>query len=120
MNIDTAYQTLYSIVLILFLLLIGAAIIRSVNGPRATVRIMCVNMTGTMVISCIALLSCMLGEAYLCDVALIYAMLSFLSVLMLASMFIPPRSGKHPFDQPAKKKEPQNADAPFAQKGGEH
>lgn len=89
MSIDTAYQYLYTGALIVFLILIGAMVIRSVIGPRFTDRILSVNMLGTMVISSIAILSRLLKESYLVDVALIYAMISFISVLMLASMFIP-------------------------------
>ena len=73
----------------MFLILIGAMVIRSVIGPRITDRILSVNMLGTMVISSIAVLSQLLKEGYLADVAMIYAMISFVSVLMLAAMFIP-------------------------------
>nr|MCR4744675.1 sodium:proton antiporter [Lachnospiraceae bacterium] len=65
--------------------------IRAVKGPRVTDRILSVNMIGTMVISSILILSQMLGENYLIDVALIYAMISFLSVIILAAVYIPSR-----------------------------
>ena len=42
-----------------------------------------------MVISCILILSRLLDEPYLADVALIYTMISFLSVLILAAVYIP-------------------------------
>ena len=89
MSLDAAYHTLYSAVLVALLVMIGICVIRSVIGPRFTDRILSVNMLGTMVISCIAILSLQLKEGYLADVALIYAMISFIAVLMLASMFIP-------------------------------
>ena len=74
MEIEQAYQILFGGALIVFLLLIGAMVIRSLIGPRSTDRIVSVNM---------------LGEGYLADVALIYAMISFVAVLMMASMFVP-------------------------------
>lgn len=89
MTIEQAYQTLYGVALILFLVMIGAMCIRSIIGPRSTDRIMSVNMLGTMTICSIAILSVILDEGYLADVALIYAMISFVAVLMMASMFVP-------------------------------
>lgn len=89
MTIEQAYQILYGAALIVLLLLIGAMVIRSIIGPRSTDRIMAVNMLGTMTISAIAILSVLLDEGYLADVALIYAMISFVAVLMMASMFVP-------------------------------
>ena len=89
MTIEQAYQILYGAALIVLLLLIGAMVIRSIIGPRSTDRIMAVNILGTMTISAIAILSVLLDEGYLADVALIYAMISFVAVLMMASMFVP-------------------------------
>lgn len=89
MTIEQAYQTLYGGALIVLILMIGVMVIRSIIGPRSTDRIMSVNMLGTMTISSIAVLSVLLDEGYLADVAMIYAMISFVAVLMMASMFVP-------------------------------
>jgi len=89
MSVESAYRILYGGALIVFSLLIGAMLIRSVIGPAITDRILSVNMIGTMIISCIAILSQYLKESYLADVALIYTMISFLSVLVLTCVFIP-------------------------------
>lgn len=89
MTIEQAYQTLYGGALVVLILLIGAMVIRSIIGPRSTDRIMSVNMLGTMTICSIAILSVLLDEGYLADVAMIYAMISFVAVLMMASMFVP-------------------------------
>ena len=96
MTVEHAYQILYGGALIILILLIGAMVIRSIIGPRSTDRIMSVNMLGTMTICSIAILSVLLDEGYLADVALIYAMISFVAVLMMASMFVPssPREPK--------------------------
>ena len=110
MSIETAYQIFFSIALIWFSILIFAMLIRSIIGPRITDRILCINMIGTMVICCIAILSRMLSESCLIDVALIYAMISFISVLILATIYIPNR---HRSTQPGKQKnEPEIKDAP--------
>ncbi|MBQ9050108.1 MAG: sodium:proton antiporter [Lachnospiraceae bacterium] len=89
MTVEQAYHILYGGVLIVLILLIGAMVIRSIIGPRSTDRIMSVNMLGTMTICSIAVLSVLLDEGYLADVAMIYAMISFVAVLMMASMFVP-------------------------------
>ena len=91
MTIEQAYQILYGAALIVLLIMIGAMVIRSIIGPRSTDRIMSVNMLGTMTIAEVAILSLLLNEGYLADVAMIYAMISFVAVLMMASMFVPSR-----------------------------
>ncbi len=94
MSVENAYQLLYAFVLLVFAVLIGITLVRAVIGPRVTDRIMSINMIGTMVIASIIVLSGMLGEGYLLDVALIYAMISFVTVLILAASNIPPEKRK--------------------------
>ncbi len=96
MSIETAYNILYMGSLIIFAILIGVMLVRSVIGPRITDRILSVNMIGTMIICCIVILSRYLDEGYLVDVALIYAMISFVSVLIYASTYIPAKPGRRP------------------------
>ena len=78
-----------------FILIAGAAalalmgfmaLVRAVLGPRFTDRIIAINMVNTMVVAMITLLSVYLQEDFLVDVALIYALLSFLTVAVLAQM----------------------------------
>ena len=45
-------------------------------------------MTGTVIIAMILILTIMLEEGYLADIALIYALLSFLAVMVLVRIFI--------------------------------
>ena len=94
MSVSQAYQLLFSAALIWFAILLFAMLIRAIVGPRITDRILAINMIGTMVICCIAILSRLLGESYLVDVALIYAMISFISVLILAMIYIPNRQSR--------------------------
>ncbi len=67
--------------------LIIFSIIRSVLGPKISDRIIAVNMTGTMIIMVIAVLSVYLDENYLADICLIYAMISFLGVVVLCKVY---------------------------------
>ena len=64
-----------------------AAIIRSVRGPKVADRVIAVNMLGTITIVMIAVLSVYLKESYLVDVCLIYAMISFLAVVVLTKVY---------------------------------
>lgn len=102
MSIEQAYHLLFMGALIWFSLLIFAMLIRSIIGPRVTDRILSINMIGTMVICCIAILSRLQNESYLVDVALIYAMISFISVLILATIYIPNRQHRGKFGKDAK------------------
>lgn len=87
MSVETAYQYLFLTALIILGILMGLILIRSIIGPRITDRILCINIIGTLVISSIAILSQRQKEAYLVDISLIYAMISLLTVLILATVY---------------------------------
>lgn len=97
MTVGEAYTCLYTGALVILAVLIGVMLIRSIRGPGVTDRILSINMIGTMVISCIAVLYAYLGESYLLDVALIYTMISFVTVLVLASVYIPAKPKRKEF-----------------------
>lgn len=61
-------------------------LIRAVLGPRFTDRVVAVNVINTLVIAIICMISVLQGEDFLVDVALIYALLSFLSVVVLSRL----------------------------------
>lgn len=85
--IEKAYSGLLTAAVIILAVLVICSIIRSVLGPRIADRIIAVNMAGTMIISVIAVLSVYLNESYLADVCLIYAMISFLGVIVLIKVY---------------------------------
>lgn len=82
------YHTLYITLLALFSLLLLICLIRAVKGPQVADRLMAVNMMGTMVMVMISVLALLLNEGYLVDICLIYAMISFLSVVVLSKVYI--------------------------------
>lgn len=63
-------------------------LIRAVKGPRVADRLMAVNMMGTMVMVMISILALLLKEGYLVDLCLIYAMISFLAVVVISKVYI--------------------------------
>ena len=86
--LEQAYHILFMVFLIILAILFFACLIRAVIGPRMADRIMAVNMMGTMVIVAIAILAVMLQEGYLVDICLIYAMISFLAVIILTKVYM--------------------------------
>ena len=88
------YHILYLCCILFFLALIAVMMIRAVQGPDTTDRILAINMISTMVICIILILSQFLSEAWLLDVALIYAMISLVVVTMLASLYVKTKKEK--------------------------
>jgi multicomponent Na+:H+ antiporter subunit F len=83
-----AYTTLFTAALLILGALMIACLVRAILGPRIADRLVSINMMGAIAIMIIALLSVMLDEGYLVDIAIIYAMLSFLAVVVLVKVFI--------------------------------
>ena len=69
------------------------ALIRAVRGPRIADRVMSVNIIGSLSSGSIAVLAVYLEESWLLDVCLIYSMMSFLAVAILAMVRISGASG---------------------------
>ena len=86
--LERLYHGLFIVLLVILALLFFACLIRAVVGPRMADRIVAVNMMGTMVIVAIAILAVMLKEGYLVDICLIYAMISFLAVIILTKVYM--------------------------------
>lgn len=87
-TLQMTYQGIYIVVLIILAVMLFACLIRAIKGPRIADRIVAVNMMGTMVMVMIAVLSLLLKEAYLIDICLIYAMVSFLAVIVITKVYM--------------------------------
>lgn len=77
--------TAVSVVLALSLFI---TFLRALIGPRMSDRIVSINMVGTQAIMLIACLTVRLGESWLIDIGIVYAMFSFLAVIVLSKMDI--------------------------------
>ena len=86
--LDKACQSIFWVVLIVLAVLLFMCLIRAIKGPRVADRLVAVNMMGTMVMVMITVLALLLKESYLLDIGLIYAMVSFLAVVMLSKVYI--------------------------------
>lgn len=87
-GLHEAYQIFFAVVLVLLAIMLILCLIRAIIGPRIADRIVAVNMMSTMVIAMIAILAIMLQEGYLVDICIIYAMISFLSVIVLTKVYM--------------------------------
>lgn len=76
-------------------LAIFVCFIRAIIGPTVPDRLVAVNMIGTQIIIIIAELTVLLGEAWLADVATVYAALSFIGVAVLTKIYIGIYRKKH-------------------------
>ena len=90
----------YLMVGVLFLLTGGLffSLLRAIRGPRMADRILGINMTGSLTTAAIALLAVLLDQSWLLDVCLIYCMISFLAVVVLAKISIASHEEKEEFD----------------------
>ncbi len=86
--LEQAYHSFFVGLLVILALLFFMCLIRAVVGPRMADRIVAINMMGTMVMVGIATLAVMLREGYLVDICLIYAMISFLAVIILTKVYM--------------------------------
>ncbi len=87
MELIQQYSVLFYGILSVLALMLVLCLIRAVKGPRIADRLVAVNMMGTMVIVIIALLAVVKNQGYLMDICLIYAMISFLAVVVLTRIY---------------------------------
>ena len=87
-GLEMAYTVIFTATLIFLAIMLVLCLVRAIIGPRVADRIVAVNMMGTMTIVMIAVLALMLNEGYLADICLIYAMISFLAVIVLTKIYM--------------------------------
>lgn len=85
--LEQAYHYLYIGLCMVLGLCVLACLIRGIKGPRVADRVVAGNMIGTAVIMIITILSGFLNEGYLIDVCMLYAMISFVSVVVLSRVY---------------------------------
>lgn len=87
-GLDRAYEILFLAALVFLAVMVVLCLIRAIIGPRIADRVVAVNMMGTMVMVMIAILALYLREGYLVDICIIYAMISFLAVIILTKVYM--------------------------------
>lgn len=86
--IENAYHVFYLAVLVILSIMTLFCLFRAIRGPRIADRIVSINMICTMTMAMICILASMLDEGYLADVAMIYALLGFLAVVVLCKVYM--------------------------------
>lgn len=71
-------------ILFLSIIIIGS-MYRAIKGPSAADRLIAINVIGTKTIVLILMVSLVFKENYFVDVVLVYALISFVSSIIIAS-----------------------------------
>ena len=87
MELVERYEWVFHIILVVLAVMLVLCLIRAIIGPRIADRLVAVNMIGTMVMVIISILAVIMQEGYLVDICLIYAMISFLAVVVLTKVY---------------------------------
>ncbi len=88
LSLVTAYHIVLEGALLVLAVMLILCLVRAIQGPEIADRLVAVNMMGTMVMVMIAILSVLMQEGYLVDICLIYAMISFLAVIILTKVYM--------------------------------
>lgn len=86
--IDKAYQVLMTVCLGLLVVFAMLCLVRCIKGPRISDRVLAINMISTQTIVMVVIFVVLLGEGSLVDIALVYAMISFLAVILLSKVYL--------------------------------
>ena len=84
----TAYEVVFTVLPIILAIMVLICLIRAIKGPKIADRIVAANMSGTIVIVMIGVLATYLDEGYLADICIIYALISFLTVIVLTKVYM--------------------------------
>ena len=103
MTVAGAYDVLFQSALVVLAVMTLLCLIRAIQGPRIADRIVSINMISTLTIAMICILAIRQQQGYLVDVALIYALIGFLAVVVLCKVYmgitLEAREQKHKEDE---------------------
>ena len=83
-----AYNIFFTAVLIILAVMLMFCLVRSIMKGKIADRLVAVNMIGTIIMVIIAILAVKMNEGYLMDICIIYAMISFLAVVILSKVYM--------------------------------
>lgn len=86
MTYDSCVQTLLTAAIAVLALGTLACLVRAIIGPKPSDRLVAANMIGTQVMCLICLVAARSNEGGFADVAIVYAMLSFLAGVALTKI----------------------------------
>ena len=86
--IEQAYSILFTVVLICLGIAAFISLIRTITGKTMINRFIGINILTTITIIAICILAILFKEAYLPDVAIVFALLSCIAVMLLCKIYI--------------------------------
>lgn len=107
MELISRFEWIFYAILVVQAVLLLLCLLRAVVGPRIADRLVAVNMITTMVTVMIAILAVLKNQGYLVDICLIYAMISFLAVVVLSRIY----TGVYREEKDRQKREEEQNDA---------
>lgn len=87
----TTTEFLVPVLIVGLLICCAMCLYRIANGPTAADRMVAIDILGTVVVGFVAIITAISGKAYLLDIALVWALISFVGTLALAKYLV----GKH-------------------------
>ena len=82
------YEYLFWGVLVVLAVCTIVSLIYVIRAHLTVDRIIGINLIGSIVVGIICILTYLLGEDYLADIAVIYVVMSFIAVMMLCRIYI--------------------------------
>ena len=87
----TTTEFLVPVLIVGLLICCAMCLYRIANGPTAADRMVAIDILGTVVVGFVAIITAIRGKTYLLDIALVWALVSFVGTLALAKYLV----GKH-------------------------
>ncbi len=84
MNTVQILEFAYSLGAIIVMVLIFLSLIRALAGPTAPDRLAAINIIGTKTLVIITLIARIYGQEFFLDIAMIYALMSFITTVGIA------------------------------------
>ncbi len=88
MNIKLGQEIILLIGMVFLAITASLCLVRAILGPRFTDRVLSINVINVKVIILICMLAAYKNKSYLVDISLLYSAISFLSVVVLARLFL--------------------------------
>lgn len=86
--IEKIYDFFFIGAMCVLVLIVFAYFLRTVLGPHFSDRILAINSISTIVMLTISMIAILQGQSYIIDIALIYALLGFITVIILCKAYL--------------------------------
>jgi multicomponent Na+:H+ antiporter subunit F len=81
-------EVLVPLLIVGLLLCCALCLYRIADGPTAADRMVAIDILGTLVVGFVAIFAALSGKTYLLDIALLWALVSFIGTLALAKYLV--------------------------------